>query len=341
MVEYIAQTDIKTRTGCGLWEWKKMRKEKSKRKKSGFRRLILFLLVLLAVLLGGWYYLVGRLYGEINYQEAAGFKDKPWKGGGAVNILLIGNDSRGNDENGRSDAMILLSVNKKAKTVYMTSILRDIYVEIPGHDGNRLNAAYSFGGPELLMETIGQNFDIEVNRYVMVNFEAFAGLVDAVGGVDLEVTGQEIEYINAYLVEYNMLTERPEGTDYMDTAASGLVHLNGPQALAYSRNRYMGTDFGRTQRQRKVLAGIVKNLPPALLSGPGEVLEGILPNLTTNLTKRECMELSLLSGKFLSYEWEQGSIPLEGSYQNATIREMEVLQIDFDKNKEYLHERAY
>ena len=192
-----------------------------------------------------------------------------------------------------------------------------------------------------MMETIGQNFDVEVNRYVMVNFEAFAGLVDAVGGVDLEVTGQEIEYINAYLVEYNMLTERPEGTDYMDTAAGGLVHLNGPQALAYSRNRYMGTDFGRTQRQRKVLAGIVKNLPSALLSGPGEVLEGILPNLTTNLTKRECMELSLLSGKFLSYEWEQGSVPLEGSYQNATIREMEVLQIDFDKNKEYLHERAY
>ena len=341
MVEYIAQTDIKTMSGGGIREWKKMRKEKSKRKKSGFRRLILFLLVLLAVLLGGWYYLIGRLYGEINYQEAAGFRDKPWKGGGAVNILLIGNDSRGNDENGRSDAMILLSVNEKAKTVYMTSILRDIYVEIPGHDGNRLNAAYSFGGPELLMETIGRNFDVEVNRYVMVNFEAFANLVDAVGGVDLEVSGEEIEYINAYLVEYNMLTERPEGTDYMDTAAGVLVHLNGPQALAYSRNRYMGTDFGRTQRQRKVLSGVVKNLPSALLSGPGEVLKGILPNLTTNLTKRECMELSLLSGKLLSYEWEQGSVPLEGSYQNATIREMEVLQIDFEKNKEYLHERAY
>lgn len=318
-----------------------MRKEKRKRRKSGLWRLLLFLLALAAVLLAGWYYIVGRLYGEINFQAAEGYADQPWKSEGAVNILLIGNDSRENGGDGRSDAMILMTISDKTKTVYMTSLLRDIYVEIPGHDGNRLNAAYSFGGPELLMETVEQNFDIDVNRYVQVNFEAFAALVDAVGGVDLELSGPEIEYVNAYLVEYNMLTERPEGTDYMDTAAAGRVHLNGPQALAYSRNRYIGTDFGRTERQRKVLSEIMKKLPSALLSNSGSVFGGLLPNLTTNLTKNECFGLSFQAGKLLTYNLVQGSIPLEGSYQDADVRGMAVLQIDFDKNKEYLQECIY
>lgn len=336
VIKYIAQTHRKE-----LKSESKMQKEKKKRKKSGLRRLILFLLAFSAVLLGGWYYMAGRLYGEINFQAAEKYTDQPWRSEGAVNILLIGNDSRENGGDGRSDAMILMTINDRTKNIYMTSLLRDIYVEIPGYEGNRLNAAYSFGGPELLMETIEQNFDIDVNRYVQVNFEAFASLVDAVGGVDLELSGPEIEYVNAYLVEYNMLTERPEGTDYMDVAAAGLVHLNGPQALAYSRNRYIGTDFGRTERQRKVLSEIVKKLPSILISSPGSVFGGLLPNLTTNLTKNECFSLSFQAGKFLTYDLVQGSVPLEGSYQNVNIREMEVLQIDFDKNKEYLHECIY
>ncbi len=315
-----------------------MKRYEKRRRKSGFKMVIIFLLVFLLVLLGGWYYIVGRLYGKMHYQEAEGYGDQPWKKDGVVNILLIGNDSRENGEDGRSDAMILLSISDKTKSIYMTSILRDIYVDIPGHDGNRLNAAYAFGGPKLLMETIEQNFDIDVNRYVLVNFEAFAALVDAVNGVDLELSAQEIEYVNAYLVEYNILTNRAEGTDYMDTGASGMVHLNGPQALAYSRNRYMGTDFGRTERQRKVLGAVIEKLPTAVLAGPEKIVDGILPNLTTNLTKKECFLLSLQAGKFLLYENSQGSIPLEGSYRPVEIRGMSVLEIDFEQNKDWLNE---
>ncbi|WP_160560767.1 LCP family protein [Parablautia muri] len=318
-----------------------MKRYEKRRRKSGFKKVIIFLLVFLLVLLGGWYYIVGRLYEKMNYLEAEDYRTQPWKKDGVVNILLIGNDSRENGEDGRSDAMILLSLSDKTKSIYMTSILRDIYVDIPGHDGNRLNAAYAFGGPELLMETIQQNFGIDVNRYVLVNFEAFAALVDAVNGVELELSGQEIEYVNAYLVEYNMLTNRAEGTDYMDTGASGMVHLNGPQALAYSRNRYMGTDFGRTERQRKVLGAVIEKLPTAVLSGPEKIVNGILPNLTTNLTKEECFRLSLQAGKFLLYDNNQGSIPLEGTYTPAEIRGMAVLEIDFEKNKNWLREHIY
>lgn len=314
---------------------------KRKKKKSRLRRFICFLLVLAAAALAGLYFLVNRVYGKMNYMAVDSVKEASYKEDGVINILLIGNDSRENGEDGRSDAMILLSISNKTKTIRMTSLLRDMYVEIPGHDGNRLNAAYAYGGPELLMETVEQNFGISVNRYVLVNFEAFANLVDAVGGVDLELTNDEVQYVNGYLVEYNMLTGRPEGTDYLDASLSGMIHLNGPQALAYSRNRYIGTDFGRTQRQRKVLSAVMKNLPKALFTGPTQLMNGLLPNLTTNLTSGECYLLSLQAGKLLTYDVEQGSVPIEGSYENATIRGMAVLQVDFEKNKEYLKSSIY
>ena len=223
----------------------------------------------------------------------------------------------------------------------MTSLLRDMYVEIPGKGGNRLNAAYSYGGAELLMETIEQNFDIPVNRCVQVNFEAFANLVDAVGGVDLELSTEEIEYVNGYLVEYNMLTDRPQGTDNMDPAASGMVHLNGPQALAYCRNRYIGTDFGRTERQRKVLTEVIKKIPGTTLTNGSELFNGLMPNLTTNLTRMECFRLSLMAGRLITYDIVSDSIPQTGTYKNSTIRGMAVLEVDFDANKKYLKEKLY
>lgn len=316
-------------------------KQKPKKKKSKFKRFLITLLVIVVLLGAGLYYLVGIVYGKMNYEEIASVSSEPMKEDGVVNILLIGNDSRENGEDGRSDAMILLSISNKTGKIYMTSLLRDMYVKIPGHDDNRLNAAYSFGGAELLMETVEQNFDIKVDRYVLVNFEAFANLVDAVGGVDLELTSEEIEYVNGYLVEYNMLLDRPQGTDNMDTSVSGMVHLNGPQALAYSRNRYLGTDFGRTERQRKVLSAVIGKLPKAVVTHPKALIDGLMPNLTTNLTQGECFRLSLMAGKLLSYDIEQASIPLEGTYQNATHRKMAVLEVDFEANKKYLKENIY
>lgn len=312
-----------------------------KKKKSKLKRFLITLLIIIVILLAGFYYLVGVVYDKMKYENIASVTTEPLKEDGVVNILLIGNDSRENGEDGRSDAMILLSVSNKTGKIYMTSLLRDMYVDIPGHDGNRLNAAYSFGGAELLMETVEQNLGIEVNRYMLVNFEAFANMVDAVGGVELELTSEEVEYVNGYLVEYNMLTDRPQGTDNMDTSVSGLVHLNGPQALAYSRNRYLGTDFGRTERQRKVLSAVIKKLPVAMLTNPKELIDGLMPNLTTNLTKNECFSLGLTAAKFLTYEVEQISVPAEGTYKNATIRDMAVLEVDFDANKKYLQETIY
>ena len=318
-----------------------MNARKTKKKKRSIWKVLLIVLIIL-IAAGGvaWYGLASSLYGRISYEETGG-EESALRQDGVTNILLIGNDSRENGEDGRSDAMILLSISEKTRTVQMISFLRDMYVEIPGHDGNRLNAAYAYGGPELLMETVRENFQIPVSHYVLVNFEAFANLVDAVGGVDLELTSEEVEYVNGYLVEYNQLTGRPEGTDYLDTSRSGLIHLNGPQALAYTRNRYIGTDFGRTERQRKVLSAVIGELPKALLTNPQGVLDGLLSNLTTNLTRGEFLRLTLDAGKLFTYDLQQGSVPVEGSYQNATIRGMAVLEVDFEQNIRYMNNRIY
>lgn len=317
------------------------KKEPKKKKKSSFKRFLIAVALILVFLAAGLYVLVGKVYAEMNYEEIESVASSPMKEEGVTNILLIGNDSRENGEDGRSDAMILLSISNKTKKIYMTSLLRDMYVEIPGHKDNRLNAAYSYGGAELLMETIEKNFDIHISRYVLVNFEAFANLVDAVGGVDLELTGKEVEYVNGYLVEYNILLGRPEGTDYFDDLSGGMVHLNGPQALAYCRNRYIGTDFGRTERQRKVLTEVIHKLPKGVLTNPKGLIDGLMPNLTTNLTQAECYRLSLMAPKILTYDIIQNSIPMEGTYKDATHRKMSVLEVDFEANKKFLQENLY
>lgn len=334
--EIDTKTDKKSRKGN-----KKEAGSGRKKKKSGFRRFLIAVALILVFLAAGLYVLVGKVYAEMNYEEIESVASSPMKEEGVTNILLIGNDSRENGEDGRSDAMILLSISNKTKKIYMTSLLRDMYVEIPGYKDNRLNAAYSYGGAELLMETIEQNFDISISRYVLVNFEAFANLVDAVGGVDLELTGKEVEYVNGYLVEYNILLGRPEGTDYFDDLSGGMLHLNGPQALAYCRNRYIGTDFGRTERQRKVLTEVIHKLPKGVLTNPKGLIDGLMPNLTTNLTQAECYRLSLMAPKLLTYDIIQNSIPIEGTYKDATHRKMSVLEVDFEANKKFLQENLY
>ena len=317
------------------------KKKNGKKKKSRGKKVLAVLAVLLVLFGVVWYLAIGSIYGKMRYSRVETLAGEPLKENGVVNILLIGSDSRTEGDDGRSDAMILLSVSSKTRTIHMTSLLRDMYVDIPGRDGNRLNAAYSFGGPELLLETVKQNLGIEVNRYAVVNFQAFANLVDAVNGVDLELTNEEVKWVNAYLNEYNELRGMPMETDYLDTSLSGMIHLNGAQSLAYSRNRFIGTDFGRTERQRKVLSAVMKKLPAALVTNPNGLINGLFPNLTTNLTQTECLRLSLMGGKLLTYDIVQESIPLEGTYSSVTIRGMDVLQVDFDRNRAYLQEQLY
>jgi len=163
-----------------------------------------------------------------------------------LNVLLIGSDSMSVGDGGRSDSMILLSLDARHKKIKLTSLMRDIWVTIPGHGQDRLNASYAFGGPQLTMETIAKNFGILVDRYAVVDFEGFLKIIDILGGVDLELTADECAYINKYSQDKHTLR------------GSGVKHLTGLQALHYSRDRNsIGSDYDRTSRQRNLLKALV------------------------------------------------------------------------------------
>lgn len=256
------------------------------------------------------------------------------------NILLIGSDTRKSGGRGRSDAMILISINKKTKTITATSILRDIYLQIPGKKNNRINAAHAFGGADLLMDTIEQNFKLTVDHYASIDFYAFIDIVDAVGGVTLDVSEKEIPVINKYVAEINRLTGEEETLDQL--TESGTLLLSGKQALGYARNRYIGNnDFERTARQRRVLEQVFLKVKDVGLLELNSLMNKLLPQVTTNLTQGEIFSMILSLPSYAKYDLQQWSIPVSGSYSNLRIRGMAVLGIDFEENIRELQRRIY
>ena len=242
-----------------------------------------------------------------------------------INILLIGQDRRAGQGRQRSDAMILCTVNVKNKTLTMTSFLRDLYVQIPGYKDNRLNAAYQFGGMPLLDAALEVNFGVHVDGNVEVDFTGFQQVIDLVGGVDINLTAAEAAHLNK--------SHRSWGLQ------AGMNHLNGEKALAYSRIRYIGTDFGRTNRQRTVLTALLnqsKNLPYTQLM---ELVEQALGLITTDMTNMEIMQHAVALIPLLKdLEVQTQYIPAEGTYKNARIRGMSVLVPNLEANRRILIE---
>ncbi|NLZ81307.1 MAG: LytR family transcriptional regulator, partial [Clostridiales bacterium] len=248
-------------------------------------------------------------------------------------------DSRKAGGTGRSDAMILVSINKSKKEIVSSSLLRDIYLQIPGKGNNRLNAAYAFGGANLLLDTIEENFKVKVDKYAAVDFYSFMSIVDAVEGVTLEVTKEEIPIINSYVKELNKLTGQDESNDFL--TEPGLLHLNGKQALGYARNRYIGSDFERTARQRRVLEQVFLKVKSADLIQINELLNTFLPQVTSNITEAEVFSLILSLPAYSGYELKQLSIPVKNSYSFMRIEGMSVIGIDFEKNIEVMYNEIY
>ena len=260
-----------------------------------------------------------------------------------INILLIGEESiYDGDGNGRSDSMMIATINCEQKSLKLTSLMRDIYVDIPGYSKNKLNAAFHNGGGFLTMDTIEQNFNVDIDGYVRVDFEAFETIVDKLGGVEIELTSSEAYYLNR--------------TNYISDPASrnvkeGTQILNGSQALGYCRVRYQTAsdgehdDFGRTYRQRTVLKAIFdkyKSKSPVEMVSIGTDL---LPYVTTNLTKSQLVSYLTTAASFGTMELETLRIPVDGSHYGdkdycGSVRRY-VLKIDFDVNNAALQEFIY
>lgn len=264
--------------------------------------------------------------------------------GDVYNVLLLGSDKRPGETTGRSDTMILVSINKQTKRVVATSFLRDTYVKIPiKNEFHKLNAAFAYGGIELLFETLQYNYGITVDKYVEVDFLSFIDAIEILGGLDVQVYEEELYWFNQYIHASNLLVEPPEreDSDYVESADGSFIHLNGKQALAYARFRYVGNgDFTRTDRQRRVVQNIFDKVKSMDVTTLIQLLDQIIPHITTNLTTDECMELIMMLPEVSNYEIVSWHIPDE-DFKYMQIDGDDVVAIDFSYYMKKMYNYIY
>lgn len=250
--------------------------------------------------------------------------------GDIYNILLIGSDTREVDDTGRSDTMMLISINREQKRIVATSFLRDLYVKLPQMGYDKINAAYAYGGVEMLLDTLEYNFSLHIDKYISVDFFSFVKVVDILGGVDVDVHEDELFWCNQYIHASNLLLGEPENSDFLEKADGSFQHLSGKQALAYSRFRYVGNgDFTRTERQRKVVNIIFDKLKRINARTLIELLDSILPMVTTNIPTGEFLELIAILPEMSRYEIVSWSVP-DVQFKYLTIDGVSSIGIDFN-----------
>ena len=254
-----------------------------------------------------------------------------------INILLLGTDKYDSDTLTASDATMILTLDTVNKRIKLCSIMRDTYVEVPGQDPCNINDVIIKGGPELTLKTINTNFNLQIDKFVQVNLNSLPKIIDILGGVEINVTEEEVPYINSLV---NSIDSN-NGTSNPGITSAGLQTLNGTQASAYSRIRSTaGRDYKRTERQRDVLSSLYAKFKTASISQLTDLMNNILPLVSTNITDSEI--LSIL-GKVLTMgvsEIEQSRFPLDGQHE-MILTDMYHMMIDIESTTEDIHNFLY
>jgi len=270
----------------------------------------------------------------VNVHDTAQIANSPRS---KVAIALFGLDARYEGEHARSDTIMLLLIDHSRKKIKIASIMRDLYVDVPGHGKRKINSAYELGGPKLALSTLNLTFELPLTKYVTVDFRGFEKIIDAVGGVDIEVKDYEVEHINMNMREVRNLV----GGEVPEVKRPGLQHLNGRQALGYARIRYVGNgDYERVQRQQRVLEQVFEKVKSASLGTKLRIIDIVLPYVETNLTRNDIISLAMKN--YSKYTLERIRIPIDGSYREGYARIDGIKQwifiTDIEKSKQALHE---
>ena len=253
-----------------------------------FGIIVLILIILLVAIIGyTYFYITDKLnkiqrvdidLGQLDISEQAEANLTGYR-----NIALFGIDSRSNDDYGRgnrSDCIIIASINNSTKEVKLVSVYRDTYMQIEGHGLDKVTHAYSYGEAPLAISTLNTNLDLNIKEFVAVNFDAVAEAVDALGGVEIDVEENEIQYINSYIGETSKVT----GIETEKVTSAGTQTLDGVQAVAYARIRYTeGGDYKRAERMRTVVEAMFNKLKTKSISELNEFADLILPKIYTNI----------------------------------------------------------
>ena len=258
-----------------------------------------------------------------------------------VNILLLGTDNKYTEykkgQYGLSDSMVIMSINLDKKQAKLTSIMRDIWVEIHGVEkAQKLNAACMYGGPALTMRTINEQFGMNLQYYVLVNLSSMAEIIDLLGGLDLDVTEEEMNALNKGLFDLSPLS----GMEKLDEYGSG-VHLNGNQATAFARIRKIDSDYRRTERQRYVLTSIAKRLQQENAGTIVGVAMKLLECVETNMNFTQLMTIAGVGLQMDMDAIEQFRIPVDGTFKSGNFDGVWCIKCDFKENKKKLHAFIY
>lgn len=294
---------------------------------------IFMILVLLLILSAGayGYSILGNLTYDSTFIEENQYIDSSelFSSDSLINILFLGSDERADDSvsGSRSDTMMLCTIDTENKEIKLTSFLRDSYVYIPSIGySTKLNAAFAYGGAQGVIDTLEYNFKVDIDQYVMVDFETFELLIDLLGGITVDdVTEKEATYMN-------------DVVKISDPLEAGTNIMDGNTALWYCRIRYLDSDFYRTERQRKVIESIIDKVTETNIFDLIEIVEEVLPNVSTNITQNELMKLAFSAILYMNYDVSQMQIPADGTWYNSTISSQAVLVMDIEENAWLLQE---
>lgn len=330
------------------------------KKKKGKIVAAVIILIILAILIGGFAFVKGKL-NLIDYDDGKkeyatiqeGDEDQLdldlsgleqvdpqgipsgeiYKDKNVINVLLLGTDERTKEfsDNARSDSMMLLSINTKEHTAKLVSLERGMGVPIleGPYKGQYdwLTHCFRYGGADLVMQEVRECFRVDVERFVRVNFTSVESIVDLLGGIDIELTAAEAQYLNGM-----------PGRNF----SAGVSHLDGEEALAYARCRSIDSDWQRVKRQQTVIQACADKLKGSSVSTLNELLNQILPMVQTNFTQGEITKLMLEAPEFLGVEFERMTLPAEGTYGGMTgMGGRKMFAPDFAENAKILREFLY
>lgn len=295
------------------------KKNKPKKKKILIYSLSIILAIILVVITGGYIYInktldkvesieVNTYNIGINTETKEEFKE-------IKNIALLGIDSRDDDLVGRSDSIMILTLDSVHNKIKLTSIMRDSYVNIDGHGMDKINHAYAFGGAELALKTLNENFDLNISEVMVVNFSSLVNIIDKIGGVNIDITDDEVSHISGI-------------------SSPGEHLLNGNQALAYSRIRYAtGGDYKRTERERTVINAIFNKLKNTSLTEYPQLVNEFLPYIQTNMSKSALLGLGTEFSGLATKGIEQDRFPRDQQAEGQMINGTYYLTFDIENVK--------
>lgn len=297
--------------------------------------LVMVLVILIGTVLGFYKHIKNKIY--VKKEPSISNNDSEFKEvEGITNVLLIGVDARDLDEPCRSDSMIIATLDNNNKKVKLTSLFRDTLVDIPGHGEAKLNSAYMLGGPELLMKTVKETYNVSIDKYIIINFWGFETIVDYIGGIEVDVKDYQLEELNKYIGEST-------GGNDCPVEKAGIQTLNGKQALSYARIRYnVGDEYERTDRQREVIFKVIEKLQNTKPSKYLGIMNTMLEYIKTNIDPLEALNMAYTIYKLPSLDVEQLQIPLVALSETRNYKELgSVFLMDRLQNASILYNFIY